>query len=153
MRADGLPGASVFLSVNGSAIHEHGTETESHDPENAVTALAYVEAVAGAVFAVNITLDPAFQYHSGDLQAEIHMDGTRMRSKVMDLSIGSQSAKVDRIRERNGGQTMTRRFLFAEHQTSMRRGRVHQSTVTDIIPQPTTCPTPRSKVNSNALGK
>ena len=129
MRADGLPGANVFLSVHGSALLEHGTETEAHDSNHAVTALAYVEAVAGAAFAVNITLDPAFQYRSGDLQAEIHMDGTRMRSKVMDLKIGNQSAKVDRIRERNGGQTLTRRFLFAEHQTSMRRGRIHQSTV------------------------
>ena len=129
MRADGLPGANVFLSVNNNALNEHGAETESHDPNNAVTALAYVEAVAGAAFAVNITLDPAFQYRSGDLQAEIHMDGTRMRCKVMDLKIGNQSAKVDRIRERNGGQTLTRRFLFAEHQTSMRRGRIHQSTV------------------------
>lgn len=57
MRANGLPGANVFLSVNESALQEHGTETETDDPNYA---LAYVESVPGAAFAVNINLDPTF---------------------------------------------------------------------------------------------
>lgn len=119
MRADGLPGANVFLSVNDSALREH--ETETHDSNNAVTALAYVEAVAGAAFAVNITLDSAFQYRDGDLKIDIYMDGVRMRFKFIELSNGVKSAKVDRLYETNGGLNTIRRFLFAEHQTSMRR--------------------------------
>jgi hypothetical protein len=75
MRANGLPGATVFLSVNDSALHEHETEIETDDPNHA---LAYVESVPGAAFAVNIILDPTFQYRSGDLKADIYMDGTRM---------------------------------------------------------------------------
>jgi hypothetical protein len=119
MRADSLPGANVFLSVNDSALQEHGTET--HNSSNAVTALAYVEAVAGAAFAVNIALDSAFQYRNGDLKIDIYMDGARMRFKCMELSNGVRSAKVDKLYETNGGQNMIRRFLFAEHQTSMCR--------------------------------
>jgi len=118
MRADGLPGANVFLSVNDSALREY--ETETHDSNNAVTALAYVEAVAGAAFAVNITLDSAFQYSNGDLKIDIYMDGARMRFKFIELSSGVKKAKVDRLYETNGGQNTIRRFLFAEHQTSMR---------------------------------
>ena len=122
MRADGLPGASVFLSVNGSALHEHGTETETDDPNYA---LAYVESVPGAAFAVNISLDPTFQYRSGDLKADIYMDGTRMRSKYLNLSDSSRSFKVDKIHD---GRRTIRRFLFAEHQTSMHADPEHWST-------------------------
>jgi len=134
MRSDGLPGADVFLSVNGSALPEYGTETEAHDTNQGVKALAYVEAVAGAAFAVNVTLDPTFQYRSGDLQAEIYMDGARMRSTVMELSGRSQSAKVDRLHERKGGHRTTRRFLFAEHQTSMHGDRRHRSAALTSYP-------------------
>jgi len=120
MRAEGVPGANVSLSVNGSALHEHEVEPENPDPNNAVTALVYVEAVAGAAFAVNITTDSAFRYRNGDLQIKIYLDGARVRSKVMELSNGVQSATVDRLYETNGGQNTSRRFLFAEHQTSKR---------------------------------
>ena len=126
MRADGLPGANVFLSVNDSVLHEHGTEVENCDPNHAVTALAYVESVPGATFAVNIILDPAFQHRSGDLRADIYMDGTRMKSKIMvDVSRRPQSVKIDNIHEVKHGQDVIRRFLFAEHQTSMYRDRRH----------------------------
>ena len=80
MRAAGLPDANVFPCVNDSALHEHGTETQTDDANHSATALAYVEAVAGAAFAVNVNLDPAFQYCSGDLKVTIYKDGTRMRS-------------------------------------------------------------------------
>lgn len=122
MRANGLPGANVFLSVNESALQEHGTETETDDPNYA---LAYVESVPGAAFAVNITLDPTFQYRSGDLKADIYMDGTRMRSKYLNLSDSSRSVMVDKIHD---GKRTIRRFLFAEHQTSMHGDPEHWST-------------------------
>lgn len=122
MRANGLPGANVFLSVNESALQEHGTETETDDPNYA---LAYVESVPGAAFAVNISLDPTFQYRSGDLKADIYMDGTRMRSKYLNLSDSSRSVKVDKIHD---GKRTIRRFLFAEHQTSMHDDPEHWST-------------------------
>lgn len=120
MRTNGLPGANVVLSVNDSTLHEHGTETETDDPNHDVTALAYVESVSGAAFAVHIVLDPTFQYRSGDLKADIHMDGTRMRSKYLNLSDASRSVKVDKIYD---GKHTARRFLFTEHQTSMPSGR------------------------------
>ena len=119
MRANGPPGANVFLSANDSALREHETETE--DSNIAVTALAYVEVVAGAAFAVNIILDSAFQYCNGDLKIDIYMGSVRMRFKVIELSNGVQSAKVDRLYETNDSQNTIRRFLFAEHQTIMRR--------------------------------
>ena len=122
MRANGLPGANVFLSVNESALQEHGTETETDDPNYA---LAYVESVPGAAFAVNISLDPTFQYRRGDLKADIYMDGTPMRSKYLNLSDSSRSVKVDKIHD---GKRTIRRFLFAEHQTSMHDDPEHWST-------------------------
>ncbi len=122
MRANGLPGANVFLSVNESALQAHGTDTETDDPNYA---LAYVESVPGAAFAVNISLDPTFQYRSGDLKADIYMDGTRMRSKYLNLSDSSRSVMVDKIHD---GKRTIRRFLFAEHQTSMHDDPEHWST-------------------------
>jgi hypothetical protein len=125
MFANSLPGGNVFLSVNGYALHEYESEMGTSDSKHTVTSLAYVEAVVGAAFAVNVSLDPAFGYSSDDLKIDVHMDGNCIRSKYMDLSKGRRSAKVDRVHEASGGQRVIRRFLFAEHQTSEHGCRGH----------------------------
>jgi hypothetical protein len=120
MLVDGLPGANVFLSVDDAALHEH--ETESHSSEHAVNALAYVEAVAGAAFAVNINLDYAFKYRKDDLIIEVYVDGARIKSNV--VARGTRYAKIDKVHVTS---STIRRFMFAEHQTSMRRCQGHRS--------------------------
>ena len=117
MRADGLPGANVFISVNRSALHEHASE--SHTSDHPVTALSWVEAVAGAAFSVDINVESNFDFLKHDLRVDVRLDGAAMRSKVLHHSSGSQRLKIDRIYEATGGQHTMRRFLFAEHHTSM----------------------------------
>lgn len=119
MRAGGLPGLKLSLSVDGSNLHEH--QTEIQDSDIALTATTYVEAVAGAAFVINIALEPGFKYRRDQLKLVVYLDGSRIRHKFVNLGRGSKIVKIEKINETVGGQRTIRRFLFAEHQTSMRK--------------------------------
>ena len=147
MRADSLPGAEVFLSVNDAALCEHETETQgSH---HAATALAYVEAVAGVAFAVDVNLGSTFKYIKDDLIVKISMDGHRVSSTLMDH--GRRHSKIDRIHESNGGRLMIRRFLFAELHKSKHECGCQYRRFTDVVPQLMESPILCSRTNLRIL--
>lgn len=116
MYADCLPGASVKVRVNGMPLTEHATENGD------LSATTFVEAIAGANFAVILHLEDTFTYRqpADRIKFEVFLDGERAGALVVDpASILHATAVIDYIYETSGGRTTRRKFLFAELETCM----------------------------------
>lgn len=113
MYANCLPGARVEVHVNNERLAEHATE---NDVGSATT---FVEAVAGASFAVVLHLEPAFAYRipQDRLSFALYLDGECARTLIVNPNV-HDSEVLDCAVQTVGKNTTRRKFLFAEHETS-----------------------------------
>jgi hypothetical protein len=115
MRADCLPHASVIVSVNDKILTEHSTEND------ALSVTTFVEAVAGAHFAVVLQLHDAFAYrHPSDrIHFAVHLDGEYAAAYIVNPSTQSPvKSTINSTVETIHNQTTRRNFIFASHETS-----------------------------------
>jgi hypothetical protein len=118
MRADCLPHASVIVSVNDKILTEHSTEND------ALSVTTFVEAVAGAHFAVVLQLHDAFAYrHPSDrIHFAVHLDGEYAAAYIVNPSTQSPlKSTINSTVETIHNQTTRRNFIFASHETSTLR--------------------------------
>jgi hypothetical protein len=115
MRADCLPHVSIAIHVNGNALLEHHA-----DSEDAKTALCYVEAVSGAVFALVLMIEPGYAYRDEDLQFRVFLDGKQARSTIIAPAKMAEghTASIDSVRRQADRFSHYRKFTFAQHETS-----------------------------------
>lgn len=116
MHADCLPGANVTVTVNGEPLAEHATEN-GH-----LSAMTFVEAVAGANFAVVLQLDHTFAYRQpiDRINFKVFLDGERAAALVANpTKISHATTTISYIYETLGNRTTRRKFHFAELETCM----------------------------------
>ena len=118
MRIDCLPGVSVTIRVDGRDLLEYNTDEVDED-DNTVSS-AFVEALPGANFSVELILGKTFPYKRNDLSFDVHLDGAWARGLVLDLdnNKNGQPGTINGVvTEDRNGSTM-KIFVFAEHKTS-----------------------------------
>jgi len=122
MRANFIPGVEVTIRVANTALteYEDGDNT-GLELEAAKTAAAYIEAVPGANFKVELKLNASFPYTEDHLNCEVYADGTWVVGGVIDLTrprpLGWAVFLEGSVENVDGGAVL-RRFQFAEHQMS-----------------------------------
>jgi hypothetical protein len=116
MRAHCLPNVSVAIHVNGNALHEYHAESE-----DAKTALCYVEAVSGAKFALVLTIEPVYRYHTEGIHFRTFLDSSRAEGVVITPTQVKKghTAFIDSVRHIADGSSYYRKFTFAQHETSI----------------------------------
>lgn len=115
MRAEGLPGASVAILIDGEKAAEHSVEND------ALKATAFIEAIPGANFVVVLNIEPNFAYRlpMESLQYKVLLDGQQARCKIVSVRRTHHPRFVvdGELATENGANTL-RPFQFAEHETS-----------------------------------
>lgn len=119
MRLPTLPGLEVTLSVDMRDLEEHDDpDAEGEEAHN----VRYVEAVSGASFAIEFKrTNDSFIYRFNDLEFRVYLDGVYAVGKVFHAQRpygGHLPVSVSGRLESRNGQTMCRKFAFADLSTS-----------------------------------
>jgi hypothetical protein len=116
MRARCLTHASVTIRVNGQVLTEHSTQDDGSSIST------FVEAVAGAKFAVVLQLSNAFTNTWRDPRDQInfgvYVDGEWAAGLIVQPKDRSHNkSTLDSALETENNRTTRRNFIFARHET------------------------------------
>lgn len=149
MRATFLSGTEVTVRVANSALQEYDVDDSSL--ETAKTAAAYIEAVPGANFVIEVKLAPSFPYTKDCVECQLYIDGNWVCGELIDLTkvkSRGRTLHLDGCEENINGGAVLRRFTFAEHQASKYGGSGGGVGATNHNPQPTEPPEARARTSS-----
>ena len=119
MKIDSIPGVSVSLVSNDATLKELQccTRTLSSSVPGVV---GYVEATAGATFAIQYAFEPTFPYAGQTVAITVRIDGTDICKKMCSVDARWHSGGyIEGVKQIRNGKPVSRRFQFAQLQTSM----------------------------------
>jgi hypothetical protein len=123
MRAKCLPKARVIVRVDGKRVVEHGLENDG------MTATAFIEAVPGANFAIQLDIEQGFAYRKSEDRIDfcVYIDGHGAAGNIVSthhapIHKSIAQARVEGKVETIKGVDMLREFQFVELKCSMCHG-------------------------------
>lgn len=111
---EALPGVTVSIVVNGSALHEY----EDPDIEDTTTTITrYVEAVSNETFEVRILVPSGTQFKGNVLSFHVFADGTLMSRRMVEPKLNKPPGRRKTVKGWRDDKGMLERFRFNELRT------------------------------------